>query len=309
MAIREFKIDSTTSGERLDKWLTAKLNDLSRAQIQKIIKSETVLVNNRPAKVHAFLKDGDVITVKKIKNKEKRSSSDIGKNRDLNIPVVFADKNFIVVDKPAGLVVHPDNVHKNNTLIDEVIKKYPEVAKIGADPARPGIVHRIDKDVSGLLIIARSEAGFESLKKQFRERTIKKEYTALVYGHPPKNEGVIDFPIARTGRGLMAARPKNVEGKEALTEYEIIKKFTHFSLLKIKLLTGRTHQIRVHLKAIGHPIVGDKLYKTKKLKETVACRRVFLHASLLGWRDLNNDWKEFSSPLPQELNYILKILK
>ncbi len=304
-------IKKEDAGKRLDKFLVEMWPTHSRSQIQKMIKEGLVLVNGKKATVHKWLKAGDKLKVEEKKiNTTKTIPSKTNQPliKKINYQIITETKDYLVVEKPAGVVVHEDAVHKNS-LIGEIIKKYPEIKKVGDNPERPGIVHRLDKEVSGLLLIARHEEAFEYFKKQFKERKIKKEYIALVYGEPEKEYGEIDFPIERGKGGKMAAKPKGSEGKRALTEFEIQKKFINYTLLKIKIKTGRTHQIRVHLNAYGHPIVGDNLYKPKKLKSKIDISRIFLHAETLGFYDMAGEWQEFHSPLPQELKNILNELK
>ncbi len=224
--------------------------------------------------------------------------------------IIYEDEDVLVVDKPAGLEVAKEREKEKEelTLVDWLIKKYPAVAKVGPDPARPGIVHRLDKNASGLLVVAKTEAAFELLTKQFKERTIKKEYTVLVEGNLTQEEGTIEFPIARANSGRFAALPLGSEaGRMAITEYEVAERFKKFTLLKVKIKTGRTHQIRVHLFALGYPVVGDKLYRSKKTKEPIM-PRLFLHASKISFIDLDGQPKEFKSDLPEELKIFLESL-
>lgn len=229
---------------------------------------------------------------------------------DASIPVrvIAEDKNFLVIDKPAGLLVHPIPKHCEGTLVNALLARAPEIAKVGENPLRPGIVHRLDKDVSGAMVVAKTQEMFIHLKKQFAGRLIKKEYLAWVYGAPSKPTGEITFSLGKTKKGLMAARPRGGEGKEALTQYEVIKTIDkRFALLKLRILTGRTHQIRAHLKAIGHPVVGDPLYTIKRIKKTAA-PQLMLHAATLGFTDLNGQWREFNSPPPKEFDNLMFLL-
>ncbi len=222
--------------------------------------------------------------------------------------IIFEDGDILVVSKPAGLEVSSEIKKDEPTLVDWLVKKYPSIAKVGPDPARPGIVHRLDKNASGLLLVAKTEAAFENLTKQFKGRTIKKEYTVLVHGEVGKDEGTIDFPIARAKSGRFAALPLGSEsGRMAVTEYEVIERFKNFTLLKVRIKTGRTHQIRVHFFALGYPVVGDKLYGLKKIK-TPLLPRLFLHASYLSFKNLAGEQVEFRSDLPDELKNFLKTL-
>lgn len=225
-----------------------------------------------------------------------------------NPKIIFGDENFLVVDKPSGLEVASIVEKDEPTLVDWLVKKYPAIAKVGPDPARPGIVHRLDKSASGLLVIAKTEAAFENLSSQFKMRRVEKEYLVLVYGKPPEEEGEIVFPLARAKSGRFAALPIGSEaGRQAITEYEVLEHFKNFSLLKVKIKTGRTHQIRVHLFALGCPVVGDKLYRQKKIKNQPAVR-LFLHAARLKFHGQNSELFEFESELPRDLSDFLETL-
>ena len=237
----------------------------------------------------------------------------------LKYQTIFEDNNFLVINKPAGLLVHGADHIKEPALVDQLLKQYPELAKIGEDPYRPGIIHRLDKQVSGLMAIAKTQNAFDHLKKQFQARTITKIYTALVYGKIEKDEDEINFPIQRSNKGYkMAALPFTTkgeptqEGRRAITEFQVSRKFINYTLLKIKIKTGRTHQIRVHMSAYGHPIAGDDLYSTKKTREKnrkIELDRIFLAATELSFADLNGKQKQFKIKLPEELNNFLKIIK
>jgi 23S rRNA pseudouridine1911/1915/1917 synthase len=229
----------------------------------------------------------------------------------LKLEIIYEDNNFLVINKPAGLLVQPTKFQKKETLIDLLLKNYPEIKNVG-QKERPGIVHRLDKDVSGLMVIAKNQKAFNHLIQQFKENKIKKEYIALVFGSLQKEKGLIDLPIGRTKKGKLVAikyKKKIKFEKPALTEYEVIKKYQEFTLLKVKPLTGRTHQIRLHLKSINHPIVGDKKYSFKNLKSKVNLDRIFLHANYLGFLDLEGKYLEFKIDLPTELIKFLENLK
>jgi len=224
------------------------------------------------------------------------------------IKIIYEDSDFLVIEKPAGLEIYSEIKKEEPTLVDWLVEKYPAIKKVGPDPARPGIVHRLDKNASGLIVAAKIQAAFEHLIKQFKERQIKKEYAALVHGAVSKDEGTVEFPLTRAKSGRFAALPVGSgKGRTAVTEYEVIKRFKNFTLLKVRIKTGRTHQIRVHLHALGHSVVGDKLYKQKKIKK-ILLDRLFLHASVLGFSNLEGEWMEFQSDLPDELKNFLKKL-
>jgi 23S rRNA pseudouridine1911/1915/1917 synthase len=314
------KITTKNINNRLDKFLTAELPDFSRSQIQKMIKGGEILVNGKIVAPHYFLKVGDKIEVKRAKDKKQTATPKNTKKLpetidhqplifDFKSSIVSENDDFLIIEKPAGLAVHPAPGLKESTLIDYVLEKYPKIAKVGEDPGRPGIVHRLDKEVSGLIVIAKNQDAFDHLKEQFQKRKVKKEYQALVYGEIDKDEDTIDFPIGRGLKGRMAARAKSAEekGKRAATEFQVVKRYTNFTLLKVQIKTGRTHQIRVHLLAYGYPIVGDRIYYIKKIKPA-SLSRPFLHSSVLGFYDLHNQWVEFKSELPEELeNYLKKL--
>jgi 23S rRNA pseudouridine1911/1915/1917 synthase len=233
--------------------------------------------------------------------------------------LIFNNDEFIVINKPAGLIVHGAEHITEHSLTDEIIKKYPEVAKVGDDPERPGLMHRLDKLASGLMVIARTQDSFDNLKKQFQKREVEKIYTTLVYGKIPQDDGEINFPIDRSAKGFkMAALPltkdgeSNEDGRRAISEFSVIQRFINYTLLRVKIKTGRTHQIRVHMAAYGHPVVGDDLYGTSKTKvknKKLALSRIYLVASELSFKDLAGKTHRFKIDLPEEFNNLLKNIK
>jgi 23S rRNA pseudouridine1911/1915/1917 synthase len=237
----------------------------------------------------------------------------------LKFEIIHEEEDYLVINKPAGLPVHGAEHMKEKTLADELMDKYPNIAKVGEDPYRPGIVHRLDKQVSGLLLIAKNNKCFESFKEQFQKRTIKKTYIGLVYGRVSKDEDLINFPIQRSAKGhKMAALPATVKGsaneagRRAETEFIIKQKFINYTLLEIVIKTGRTHQIRVHMSAYGHPLVGDDLYGTRKTKiknDKLGLGRIFLTASKLEFDDLQGKRRKFEIDLPEELSKFLEKIK
>jgi len=313
------KITKEKSGERLDKFLT-NLDSLkiSRNQIQKLIKKNLININDLTVSSHYILKPGDIINIaknlksdKKITEKKKFTTIP-----DYKIKIIHETDKFLVINKPAGLAVHGLG---NYTLADWLMEKYPNIKNVGEDPERPGIVHRLDKDVSGLMVIAKTQAAFNNLKKQFQDRTIKKEYTALVYGKIAKDNATINFPIKRSREGYkMAAMPAtmkgelNEAGRLAKTEFTILQRLINYTLLKVKIKTGRTHQIRVHLAAYDHPIVGDDIYSTAKTRvqnKKLNLDRVFLIADRLSFTDLAGSEQNYKIKLTDELTNLLKIIK
>ncbi len=255
------------------------------------------------------------------------------------IQIIEDNKDYLIINKPAGLIVHGGASIKEPTLVDWLLEEYPELKNVGEDPIRPAIVHRLDKEASGLMIITKNNSAFEYYKEQFKSRKIEKEYLALVFGNLDKNEDIIDFPIKRSSQGhKMACIPKtnkNIDGQEdldeekicnralgniraleksrqAITEYSVIKRLINYTLIKVRIKTGRTHQIRVHFSAYGHPLVGDNLYGTKKTKiknNKINLNRIFLMSSHLGFIDQLGEKKEFSIDLGPDLQEALLKLK
>ena len=312
-------ITAENQGERLDKFLVASLADLSRSKIQQAIKDGTILLNGEQPSVHCFLKEKDTITFIEKKEAEakpgaapvKKSKHD-GRKLFKEIKIIADEPNFLIIEKPAGLLVHPTERNETDTLIDWLLEKYPALRKIGENPQRPALVHRLDKEVSGLMLIPKTQDAFDYFKSQFKEHTITKKYITLVEGEINKDEGEINLPIGRskTKEGLFAAKPHSQQSekdKKAITRYKIMQRFKNYTLLEVEILTGRTHQIRVHMLAFGCPVVGDALYIKKPSKKTPG--RIFLHATRLIFQNLNGEEKEFNSPLPDKLKEFLKGLK
>lgn len=248
--------------------------------------------------------------------------------------LIEENKDWLVIEKPAGLTVHSGPGIKEKTLIDYLIEDYPIIATAGDDPKRPGIVQRLDKEVSGLMVVAKTTEGFEFLKAQFKKRSVKKEYTALAFGVIEKDSEILDFPIKRSSKGYkMAALPRISEeklenkklnnrdlgiqealseAKDAWTEFKVLKRYTNSTLVKVRIKTGRTHQIRVHFYAFNHPLIGDRLYSNKKSKAKnlkIPLNRVFLFADHLVFKGLDGLKHDFSIPMPDDLNNFIKTLK
>jgi len=297
--------------QRLDIFLTAQLTDITRSQIQKLVKAGRVTVNAKSAEVHHWLKANDLIEYVTAK-KEAKPAIDDGKK----LVIRYEDDDVVVIEKPPGLLVHPTQRKEANTLIHLLLQLYPQLKKFN-DPVRPGLVHRLDKDVSGLMIIALNEKSFINLKSQFQARTIDKRYTALVHGKVLKDVGEVTTKLQRDKKtGLTKAQSAkellsdNDEAREAITHYEIKDRFVNYTLLEIKLVTGRTHQIRAHMQSIGHSIVGDTLYVTGDIrkKKKIFLSRPFLHASSLKWQQLDGTEHQCKSPLPTDLKKFLTTL-
>jgi 23S rRNA pseudouridine1911/1915/1917 synthase len=279
---------------RIDKWLVEQLK-ISRSHLQHLIKDGLVLVDGEKTKANYQLEGGEKIEV--------IDESNLTPPAVAKFKVIAESPDFLVIYKPVGVIAHPAPGSQAPVLSSALLSKYPELAKVG-DPERPGIVHRLDRDVSGLMVIARTPAMYEHLKNEFKLRRISKRYTGLVQGVIPDSEGTLNFSLGRSKRtGRIAARPAGEPGRDSITKFVVKEKYAHFTLLDIVLVTGRTHQIRAHFFAYRHPLVGDTIYGTKvggKIKDS-GLGRPFLEATYLGFNDLAGQWQEYTVPLDKEL--------
>lgn len=306
--MKKFLVPEHEAGERLDAWLAQQDASRSRTAFQKLIKEGGVLVNGRPAKAHYVVKADDAVELEAAsKRKAAAKTADVPEVR-----VVDETADFLVIEKPSGLLVHPAPSQKASTLVDFLLAHAPEIKKVGDSKERPGIVHRLDREASGLMVVAKTKRMFEHLKRQFQEHEVAKEYLALVYGKISKDFDRIATAIGRKkGKGRMSARTEAQEGdKDAVSHFDVLERFPHSTLVKVRTETGRMHQVRVHMKSIGHPLVGDTLYGTPK-QETTSLRgvRLFLHAASLGFTDLDGARRTYRSELPPDLHGVLAALK
>lgn len=297
--IETFELDATVAGMRLDKYLTQALPQFSRSYIKKLIDQSYILVNERSSKVSQKLRETDTITAILPPLSTHPSPEPIP------LTIVYEDNETLVIDKPAGLTVHPAPGHPDHTLVNAILSRCPTIVS-NTDPARPGIVHRLDKDTSGLIVIAKNDFSQKYLAEQFKNRTVKKGYIVLVQGKLSPKQGIIEAPIGRDPRHRKRMAVAVMErGKEASTEYKVREYLGDYTLLEVIPVTGRTHQIRVHLSAIGYPVVGDPVYGVK----ITFLNRQFIHAYRLGFRlPSTNQYQEFTSPLPPDLEQALKSL-
>ncbi len=307
---QNFTVAPEVAPIRLDKFLVQALPNVSRNSIQNTIRSGGVSVNGSAiAVVHRFLRAGDVVTMAGEPTTANRLT--LVPDSGVLFDIVYEADSYLVINKPAGLTVHPAPGVTGPTLAAGLLARFPELSGVGEDQLRPGIVHRLDREVSGLMVVARTQNMYEHLKRQFQERTMEKTYTALVIGRVANPSGTITFPLARSKRnhGKVAARAESDEDtREAVTHYTVEQAFQQVTLLTVRLETGRTHQIRAHLAAIDHPIVGDQLYRPKSLSFKATPGRIFLHASSLSFTELTGEPQAFSCPLPKELQDFLKRL-
>ena len=309
---QQLSVTTEDAGERLDAFLAKHVEGWSRARLQRLIEDQSVLVNGAASKSSHKLRANDQIEVELTPSLATEFVPE-----DIPVEVVFEDDDLIVVNKPAGMVVHPAAGNPSGTLANALAFHFQQLSKRGGE-ARPGIVHRLDKGTSGLLVVAKNEATHENLSDQFRAREVFKSYVALVHGQLEKRKGQIDQPIARDPRNR--TRMAIVRGgREALSLFRIREAFDRFTLLDVELKTGRTHQIRVHLASLKHPVVGDEVYgggrdKTvtdPKLRGTIAkLHRQFLHSEQLGFRHPSTRAPmKFTAPLPRELQNLLDMIR
>ncbi len=296
---RVFDFDeSSPEGERLDRFLTENCSDLSRSRVQQLIEEGHATVDGLPAKPATRLHSGQRIRLTLPDPAPSRIQP-----QAIPLNVVREDADILVIDKPAGMAVHPGPGNPDSTVVNAVLAHCPDLEGVGGE-LRPGIVHRLDKNTSGLLVIAKNDNSLRALAAQFKVRTVKKVYLALVRGHPPENEAIVDAPIGRhpTDRQRMAVVSS---GRRASTRYRTLKRFRSCSLIEARPRTGRTHQIRVHMAAVGHPLVGDETYGTPEPR----LGRHFLHASGLGIEHPSSgEDLKFTSLLPAELEAFLESL-
>jgi len=306
--MREAVVSSEDMNERLDV-LSARLFGITRSQAQKAIQQGAILVNGAQSTANYRVRLNDPISYDEPEAKNDYSL--IPENIPLKI--LYRDDSLVVVDKPAGLVVYPAAGHRSGTLMNALAYHLPRLATVGG-PLRPGVVHRLDKDTSGVMVVALDDAAYYHLVEQFRERTINRRYSALVY-NPVKGETgeiVLDIGRSTADRKKMSTRVQS--GKEAVTRWRVLERFQDAALIEAKLGTGRTHQIRVHFSAIGHPVLGDDVYGRKTLLERgrrkIAFRRQMLHAEILGFtHPISGEYLEFTSSLPDDMERAIAELR
>ncbi len=299
---KELRYQGETS-IRLDKFLAQSEPEVSRVQFQQLIAEGGVLVNGECQQKPAFkLEPGSTVHYSLAAQEENQLL-----HQPIDVDVIYVDENVIVVNKPAGMVVHPGAGNDRDTLVNAILHRWPEIARVG-EVERPGIVHRLDKDTSGVLILARNEKAYTWLVKQFKSRKTEKTYLALVDGEPPTPSGRIETAIGRDEKNRQRmAVVYGDKGKNAVTEYHTLEKFSNHTLLEVKPLTGRTHQIRVHLAFIGCPVTGDRIYGRRK--KTLDIPRFFLHAHNLSIKLPGEEQPSvFTAPLAADLKELLALL-
>jgi len=291
-----FKAARDNAGKRLDIFLVDSFRrKRSRSYIKKLIENNNVFLNKKNVKVHHVVLEGDEIEVS-IPEPENASI----KPENINFNILHEDDHIIVIDKPAGLVVHPAPGNYSGTVISGLLFHCKNLSGVGGS-LRPGVVHRLDKDTSGIMVFAKSDTAHKDLAEQFKNRKIKRIYIALVKGIVQLDNGIIDLPIGRRNVDRKKMGIEFAGGKEASTQYNVLKRFRDFTMLELRLGTGRTHQIRVHTAHIGHPVLGDKLYGSGK-----GISRQALHAKLLGFtHPVTKKYLEFESEIPADMQEIV----
>ena len=299
MASAPRRFAAPAGGGRLDRFVAEQCPDLTRARGAALIRQGCVRVNGAPVRPSHPLRAGDLVEV----SVPPPAPTDIAP-QPMALSVVYEDSALLVIDKPAGLTVHPGPGHPDRTLVNAVLALAPGIEGVGGEQ-RPGIVHRLDKDTSGLIVVAKTHAAHASLSRQLKERRVRKTYLALVRGAPREDDGAIDAPIARDPRRRQRMAVVS-GGRAARTEWRVLRRYDDCALLEAMPVTGRTHQIRVHLAHIGHPLVGDALYG----KPSPLVARHFLHAARLAFLLPPDEqaWREFEAPLPPDLRAALDSL-
>ncbi|MBJ6363177.1 RluA family pseudouridine synthase [Paenibacillus sp. GCM10012307] len=290
------------AGERLDKFVTERAGaDVSRTQVQDWIKQGHVLVNGRNSKANVKLAAGDKVL---LTIPEPETTEIVPE--DIPLDVVYEDKDVIVINKPRGMVVHPAPGHPSGTVVNALMHHCKDLSGINGQ-LRPGIVHRIDKDTSGLLMAAKNDAAHHSLAEQLKAHTVTRRYLALVHGNVPHDQGTVDAPIGRDPHDRKLYMVTSRNSKESITHFVVLERLGDYSLLELQLETGRTHQIRVHMKYIGHPLAGDPVYGRSK---TIGLKGQALHAAVLGFNHPSTgEYLEFERPIPEDMAFELQTLR
>ena len=297
-------VSSSDIGHRLDIWLHTRIPAHSRARWQELIKSGKVRVNGAEKKTRYLLREGDVI---EFEIPPPRPVELVPEDKPLDI--LYEDKDLLVLNKPPGLVVHPAPGHDDGTLVNALLFHCHDLAGIGGE-LRPGIVHRLDKDTSGLLIVAKNETAMAALAAQFKSHRVRKEYLALVWGQPVPAAGTVDTLIGRSLRDRKKMSTHTAAGRQAITHYETLHNYADVSLLRLRIETGRTHQIRVHMTHLGHPIVGDTQYgRARKNRLPAAASRQMLHAERIAFEHpRTGKAMEFTAPIPGDMQALIEAL-
>ncbi len=299
---REWIVEESDRAKRVDQFVRELAEDWSRTQIQTWIKEGRIVVNDRPVKANYKVEPGDHIRASII-----IEQIDI-KPEDIPLDILYEDRDIIVINKRRGIVVHPAPGHYTNTIVNGLLYHYPELEEAFHDRIRPGIVHRLDKDTSGVLVVAKNEAAKTALVNQLKSREVIRVYKAIVHGVIEHDYGTIDAPIGRDPKDRQKMAVTDHHSREAVTHFSVLERFKQYTYVECKLETGRTHQIRVHMKYIGHPLVGDPKYGPRK--QTVPIDGQALHAAALGFKHPSTGKDVyFEAPLPEDFETVLDHLR
>jgi 23S rRNA pseudouridine1911/1915/1917 synthase len=292
----QFTAAINNTGKRLDHALHEQMPEFSRARLQDWIKQGRVLVNGAPGRSSRVLREGDRIDVDPGELPPLRATAEA-----IPLQVLYEDPDFVAIDKPAGMVVHAGAGVHEGTLVNALLGRFESLSALGGD-LRPGIVHRLDRFTSGVILVAKNDSAHRALAAQFAGRQVEKTYLALVHGSVKAERGRIEKPIARDPRHRTRMTARLSHGRAAWSEYRVLRRFADFTLLEVRIGTGRTHQIRVHLSSIGHPVAGDRLYGAPARSEGLALERFFLHAHRIRFQHpFTGQPVEIESPLPGDL--------
>ena len=298
-------VEPASAGVRLDRWLSERLTDLSRARLQALIRGGLVRIDGATSKAAHRLRGGERIEIEVPPAVEETLVPEV-----VPLSIVYEDDHVLVVDKPAGMVVHPGAGRSQGTLAAAILAHAPTIAGVGG-PRRPGIVHRLDKDTSGLLVVAKTQLAYDDLVAQLAARTVTRRYVAVVHGRVRAAEGIVDAAIGRhpPDRVKMAIRPAG-RGKRAVTRYRVLERFADFTFLEARLETGRTHQIRVHLASLGHPVVGDSVYGKPRARSPIPIDGYALHAAALAFvHPVFRKAIECTAPIPERIERLVSHLR
>ena len=300
---KKFEITGHETGLRVDKYLSEQLPDVSRSYLQKIIKEGQVLADGKPVKANYKVSEGNVIELELPEAVEPEIEPE-----DLPLDILYEDRDVILINKPKGMVVHPSAGHYSGTLVNGLLYHCRDELSGINGVLRPGIVHRIDMDTTGVIIACKNDRAHNAVAEQLKEHSITRRYRAIVCGNIREEEGTVDAPIGRhpTDRKKMAIVQRN--GKEAITHYRVLERFGNYTYIECQLETGRTHQIRVHMTSIGHPLLGDEVYG--KTKSPFKLEGQTLHAMVLGFvHPSTGQYMEFEAPLPEYFAHLLDVLR
>lgn len=301
MKVIKIKVENDKEN-RLDSFIALEEKDLSRSQVKKLIEDEAILVNGEKSKSSYKVQSGDLVEISIVQPKKMEIKAE-----NIRLDIVYEDKDIAVINKAQGMVVYPAVDHSSGTLVNALLYHFSELSAIGGD-MRPGIVHRLDKDTSGLMLIAKNDKAHMRLSQDLKNRDVKRVYRALVHGTVKSEEGTVKAAIGRnpSNRVKMAVTEKN--NREAQTHYRVIESYEDFTLLELELETGRKHQIRVHMSYINHPVVGDPVYSSQKNKFGI--KKQLLHAYQLAFKHpISREYMEFTKDLPDYFKELLMGLK